>query len=380
MEIGMFILIGFAVGIASAVVTSILSRRMRKVLFIVGIAICVAFGIAWIVLIVSIIPRDVNTSGINDVQYFPDGTRLAVASSTGIWIYDVNSDKAPALLTTDMAGAHNVSFSPNGQILASAGEDGLIRLWNVSTGEHKETFIAEHGRSLRVLFSRDGNTLASWGGYEVNLWDVATSTHKKATREYEDFVDVSINAGGGMLASIDNRSDFVRLLDVILGEENEKLRGHTIRLLDVITGEEDKKLRGHTKKVESAAFSPDGRTLVSGSKDKTIRLWDAMTGEHKKTLKGHQKSIDSIAFSADGRMFATASRDNTVCLWDAITGTHKQTLKGHTAAVNGAAFSPDGQTIVSWSNDRTIRVWDVGAGKFKKALQYPRMTQLEQME
>ena len=358
MENGLLIVIGLAVGIASAIVISILSKRARKVLFIIGIAICVAFGIAWIVLIVSIIPRDVNTSGINDVQYFPDGTHLAIASSTGVWIHDVNSDKAPALLTTDMTGAYNVSFSPNGQILASGCEDGLIRLWDVSTGEHKKTFIAEHGRSLRVLFSRDGDTLASWGSYEANLWDAATNTHKKTSREYEDYAGVSINGDDVALASIDNKKDY-------------------IRLLDFVTGEEYRKFRGHTKKVESVAFSPDGRTLVSGSRDKTIRFWDVTTGKHKKTLKGHQKSIDSIAFSADGRMLATASRDNTVGLWDAIIGTHKKTLKGHTSAVNGAAFSPDGQTIVTWSNDRTIRLWDVDTGVVKKTLQFLKSSKFE---
>ena len=375
MEKGMLIAICFAVGIASVVLTNILSKRMKKVLFIIGIAICVAFGIAWIVLIVSIIPRPVNTSGINDVQYFPDGTRLAVASATGIWIYDVNSDKAPALLTTDIGGAHNVSFSPNGQILASGCEDGLIRLWDVRTGEHKETFIAEHGRSLRVLFSRDGDTLASWGSYEVNLWDVATSTHRKATREYEDFdcINASINAGGGTLASIDNRNNFVRLLDGIIG--GKKMRDPTIRLLDVITGKEDKKLRGHTKDVKSVVFSPDGRTLASGSADKTMRLWDVTTGQHKKTVKGHQKSIDSIAFSVDGRLLATASRDDTVRVWDVLTGTHQKTFEGHTADVKGVTFSPDGQTIVSWSDDQTIRVWDVGTGEFKKAFQFPKSSE-----
>ena len=380
MENGMFIVIGLMVGAALVVVMNILSKRMRKVLFVIGIAICVAFGIAWIVLIVNIIPKPVNTSGINDVQYSSDGTHLAIARSIGIWLYDTDSDKEPALLTTDMGGVHNVSFSPNGQILASGCEDGLIRLWDVRTGEHKETFIAEHGRSLRVLFSRDGDTLASWGSYEVNLWDVATSTHRKATREYEDFdcINASINAGGGTLASIDNRNNFVRLLDGIIG--GKKMRDPTIRLLDVITGKEDKKLRGHTKDVKSVTFSPDGRTLASGSADKTVRLWDVATGQHQKTLKGHRKSIDSIAFSADGRLLATASRDETVRVWDVLTGTHQKTFEGHTAAVKGVTFNPDGQTIVSWSNDQTIRLWDVETGEFKKTLQYPRMTQFEQIE
>ncbi|MDE0686274.1 MAG: hypothetical protein OXI63_25385 [Candidatus Poribacteria bacterium] len=355
MENGLPIVIGLAVGIASAILISILSKRARKVLFIIGIAICVAFGIAWISLIVSTLSKRVNASGINDIQYSPDGTRLAIARSVGVWLYDMNSDKDPVRLTTDMMGADNVSFSPNGQILAGGCEDELIRLWDVSTGQHKTTFIAEHGRYLRVLFSRDGDTLASWGSYEANLWDVATSTHKKTSREYEDYANVSINGDGSILVNIDNKNDYIRLLDFITGEEN-------------------KRLRGHTKKVESVAFSPDGHTLASGSSDKTVRLWDVATGKHKKTLKGHRKSINSVAFSTDGRLLATASGDDTVRVWNVLTGTHKKTFEGHTSDVKGVRFSPDGRTIVSWSNDRTIRLWDVDTGELKKTLQYPRFT------
>ena len=156
-------------------------------------------------------------------------------------------------------GTYSVSFSPDGQILAGGCEDELIRLWDIDTGEHKQTFITDHGRNLHVLFSPDGDTLASWGRYELSLWDIATSTHKKTSRKYrdfrrtssltyEDFANVSINADGGTLASI--------------GKDN-----YTIGLWNVITGQEERRLWGHTKNVESIAFIPDGKTLASGGTD-----------------------------------------------------------------------------------------------------------------
>ena len=338
---------------------------MKKVLLFVFFVL----GIAWILFVASImlrrnlpmdsqwqLPRDknarLNTSGINDVQYSPDGTRIAVASTIGVWFYDVNADKAPVPLTTDMTSIFSISFSLDGETLASGGEDELVRLWDVDTRNHKRTFITNHGPFFRVLFSTDGETLASCSVQELNLWDVATNTHKANNRMGASWFTISMNADGGTLATIN--------------------KGYaTIRLWDVITGEEEGWLRGHTKDVESIAFSPDGKTLASGSRDKTVRLWDVATGKQKKVLKGHRKSIDSIVFSADGQMLASASRDKTIRVWDAITGKHKKILKGHTAPVNGAAFSPDGRAIVSWSNDQTIRLWDVHTGEVKKTIKVP---------
>ena len=128
-----------------------------------------------------------------------------------------------------------------------------------------------------------------------------------------------------------------------------------------MTGEQKWTLTGHTNYVSSIAFSPDGRTLVSGSWDETVCLWDAETGEQKRTLTGHTDSVYSVVFSPDGKTLASGSGDGTVRLWDAMTGEHKWTLTGHTNDVYGVAFSPDGRTLASGSWDETVRLWKISA-------------------
>ena len=360
---------------------------MKKLLLIAFFAL----GIVWIFLMTSIFPRPYlpkgsqwhlpqsksplfNTSGINDIQYSPNGTHIAVASSIGLWIYDINSDKTPALFTKGKVSVLSTSFSPDGKTLASTPGDSVdvldvinkddviergssvVRLWDVGTGELKKTFIAEHGDHLRVLFNRNEETLASHCIHEVNLWDATTSTHKK-------------RFGRGLY-----RSD--KLGFNVHGVTYALQRNNSIALLNPDIGEKETILKGHEKMVTSIAFSPDGKTLASGSLDDTVRLWDVETRTHQKTLTGHQQNISSVAFSADGRMLASGSEDATVRLWDIDTGKRKKTLIGHTDRINGVVFSPDGQTIVSWSNDRTIRLWDVDTGRYKKTLPLPKPSQL----
>ena len=141
-----------------------------------------------------------------------------------------------------------------------------------------------------------------------------------------------------------------------------------IVLLDAHTGEYVRVLEGHTDTVDGVAFSADGTTLASRSRDNTIRLWDVATGTLHHTLTEHTDSVPSFAFSPDGRTLAGASGDATIRLWDVATGDMLNTLTGHTASPSSVVFSPDGTTLVSGGWDGTVRLWDVATGETRHTL------------
>ncbi|MYB94323.1 WD40 repeat domain-containing protein [Candidatus Poribacteria bacterium] len=246
---------------------------------------------------------------IAEIKYSQDGTRLAVASGIGGWIYDTSTYQEIDLLTGHTALVKTVAFSPDGNTIATGSWDGTIHVRNKVTGTHKKIFIrAAHGFGTRALvFSPDGKTL-------------------------------------------------------VTGSDDDN-----IRLWDADTVELKQTLIGHTDEVWSVVFSPDGSSLASSSADGSIRLWDMPTGKHKMTFSDEMRSVTSVAFSPDGKTIAAGSGEHTIYLWDADTGEQKMSL-GHKAGTVRVAFSPDGNTLVSGSFNGPILLWDAKAGTLKKTL------------
>ena len=286
---------------------------------------------------------------IQEIQYSPDGTRFAVATGIGIWIYDAHSGREIDLLTGHTGWVISVAFSPDGNTIVSGSRDDTIRLWDANTGRLIRTLTGHTGSVLSVAFSSDGNIIASGSGdATIRLWDANTGRHIRTLTGHTQFVySVAFSPDGNTIAS--------GSLDA------------TIRLWDANTGRHIRTIKGHTDSVYSVAFSPDGQTIVSGGDDDTaIRLWDAKTGRLIRTFTGTHWS-KNVAFSPNGLMIASSYYNDNIRLWDAKTGRLIRTLKNTES--DNFAFSPDGQTIVSANLfEGTMYLWDVRTGTHLRTL------------
>jgi WD40 repeat protein/tRNA A-37 threonylcarbamoyl transferase component Bud32 len=185
---------------------------------------------------------------------------------------------------------HALAYSADGSMLAAAGSNGSVRLWDHATAPEGELLGVNDGKTFCLAFAPAGRLLAVGRGARIELWDPSVRRLVRA-------------------------------------------------------------LSGHTDAVRCLTFSADGATLASGSDDWRVRLWDVATGVDKGVLSGHTAAVSALAFCRDGQTLASGGHDATVRLWHLPTLQELFSLDGHRGKVHAVAFSPDGNVLATGGED-----------------------------
>jgi WD40 repeat protein/tRNA A-37 threonylcarbamoyl transferase component Bud32 len=229
---------------------------------------------------------------------------------------------------------NRVAFQPKGRILASAGGDGVIRLWDPATGQLLRALLGHNSPIAALAWSPDGRLLAS--------------------------------AGTVVIPSLDRNMPIKIVNAIYPGEKSDP----TVRLWDVDSGRLVHVLTDHEDTVRALAWSPDSKTLASAGHDRIIRLWDAGTGKKVRSIPRRDYWFHALAWSPDGKMLASDNKAN-IDIYEADTGRPVRTLTGHGSWILTLAWSPDGKMLASGCADRTVRLWDVRAQKCLHVLSGP---------
>lgn len=268
-----------------------------------------------------------------------------------IKIWDVKTGQLEYDFRGHVDKVNAVSFSTDGRYVVSGSDDHTVKIWDTETGELKQNCQEHIGRVTSVSFSPDGRHSVSGGeDHAVIIWDVKTGKLKNVCRKHNDKVNVvSFSEDGRFVVSGDD--------------------GGTVNIWDAKTGELKWECQESVSGVISVSISKDGERVISGCWDEDVIEWDTDSGQVLHGFLGFEGQtgrMTSLSFSSDGLSIVSGSDDGSVKIWDVETGKLKQVCQGNKSHVHSVSFSPDGCRVASGNSDYSIKIWDVKTGELEQ--------------
>ncbi len=250
-----------------------------------------------------------------------------------------------------------IAFSPDGEYLATGGDDLVVRVFDTENWELKRTFIGHSGSILCLQFSPDSRYLASGSGTDkvipqnagenlTRIWDMETGRQTLVLEGHKDGVlAIEWNENGSIIATASD--------------------DRTLRIWSFPEGEEIKQMKGHTSGVLDVSWTPDETKLITGSRDYKIKVWDYETGEELGTWSDYN-CVRSVDVHPNGEIAATSGVDLTLKIRDMETGTELRVIKDgieQKAMVMSSRWSPDGRSLASGlGKSHTVILYRFGEG------------------
>ena len=344
---------------------------------------------------------------VHQIAFSSDGFRLASAGKTGLRVWDLAKKREAWQDLSFRQAGEPLEFSPDGQLLAAADYEGTIRLYEAGTGREAGRLEGHGDRVFYLRYSSNGSFLASSGldgavilwdpqrrreigridGNMSNSWAIAYSPDGKKLFTGDSFGVLRLrDAETGtslttfhLAASGTQREPFLSFDDLLTPERSlgtlsaaYSPDGRTIatgsytgliRIWDASSGRVIGILDGTKQWIWTLAYSHDGKWLAAADYGGFVRVWDVASGRQVHAIPAHKGRPYAVAFSPDDRLLATGGDDNLVRLWDPATGRMVREVPGHRGGIFSLAFSTDGRLLASGSSDTTIRVVDLSSGK-----------------